>query len=420
MSGIFIELLNMSIYAGFAVVIVFVIRLLIIKTPKKYSYALWVVVFLRFIVPFTIQLPVSSDQALPQTVQNAITFSERLSVQSVVPGFDNADNSATDGIIHINQTSSTNSTQIALRIGLIVWLAGIIALVLYTAISYKQLHQKVRTAIHVNDNIYETDLITTPFVFGFLRPKIYVPIGFNTQESQYVIQHEQTHIIRRDYLIKPLAFFVTIFHWFNPMAWVAYVLMARDMELSADESVLKKSATDIRSMYSNSLLTMSAQKNAPLSQLAFIKIGIKSRIRNVLKYRKPTLFINTVTSVLVLAASVLLLAVSPSNTSSINSLTTSSSLVVYIEEFISENEIIELQNRIETIPNVKSSTFISRHDALDEFKQLVEDSPHFEEIDESYFRDRYLVYMANPAERQQTVNNLARVHGVNRVIFDNN
>jgi len=153
------------------------------------------------------------------------------------------------------------------------------------------------TAIRVHDNIYETDLIKTPFVLGFLHTKIYIPTGLGEKEMEYVIEHEQTHIKRLEYLIKPVAFLVAFAHWFNPIVWVSYALMARDMELSADESVMKRYDFDIRGSYSNSLLALSAKKSGLLSPLAFGETGVKERVKNVLHYKKPAFWVSVVAAV---------------------------------------------------------------------------------------------------------------------------
>lgn len=165
---------------------------------------------------------------------------------------------------------------------------------LYGIISYLHLKKRVITAIRIHDNIYETDLIKTPFVLGFVCPKIYVPTGLGEKELEYVVAHERIHIKRLDYLIKPFAFLVACTHWFNPVVWVSYTLMARDMELSADESVMKLSDIDIRGSYSNSLLALSAKKSGLLSPLAFGETGVKERVKNVLRYKKPAFWVSVI------------------------------------------------------------------------------------------------------------------------------
>lgn len=308
MSGLFIEILNMSLSAGCVAIVVMLIRLLIKKAPKKYAYVLWAVVFFRLVCPFTIQLPISAVPIQPQTIPYDIVYSESPSVQSGIPVVDNVVNSAIERTLPpANSTSSANPIQIALEIGAYIWIAGILVLLLYGITSYLRLKKRVGTAIRVHNNIYETDQIKTPFVLGFIRPKIYIPTEIGEKELEYVIAHERTHIKRFDYLIKPFAFLVTSVHWFNPLAWVSYALMARDMELSADESVMKYSALDIRSDYSSSLLALSVKKGGLLSPLAFGETGVKIRIKNVLNYKKPAFGVSIVTIIVVFAMSFLLM-----------------------------------------------------------------------------------------------------------------
>jgi beta-lactamase regulating signal transducer with metallopeptidase domain len=420
MSGILIEIINMSISAGCVTLIVLLIRLLIKKAPKKYTYMLWAIVFFRFIVPFTIQLPVSAVPIAPKPIPQSLAISEHPSIQSGITVIDSAVNSAIGGALATaNNTNNIRSLQTVMGISSIIWLAGAIVLLLYAIISYLQLKQKVRTAICASDNIYETDRIKTPLVLGFIHPKIYIPIGLDKQESQYAIQHEKTHIKRCDYLIKPLAFFVVAVHWFNPLVWVAYILMARDMEQSADENVIKQSDIDIRGAYANSLLNLSAKKSGLLNPLAFGNTGVKARISNVLKYRKPALWVSILTIVFVATASVLLMGSAVGNKSDlIPSIVTASqpdsdnTFVVYIDEAYSENEARSLQSQIREIPNVDSVTFISSRQAMDEFVQRVEEHHRLSDVSSSWFRNRYIVYVTDASLIEQTIGYLQDVHGV--------
>ncbi|SNS25919.1 Signal transducer regulating beta-lactamase production, contains metallopeptidase domain [Anaerovirgula multivorans] len=304
MSGLFIEILNMSFSASCVALIVMLIRLALRKAPKIYSYALWVVVFFRLVCPFTLQLPVSAVPVQPQTIPYDIVSSESPSIQSGVPVVDNAVNTVIErSLLSASPANSVNPVQIALEIGTYLWLASGLALLLYGIISYLRLKKRVMTAIRVHDNIYETDLIKTPFVLGFVHTKIYIPTGLGEKEMEYVIEHERTHIKRLDYLIKPFAFLISSAHWFNPIVWVSYVLMARDMELSADESVMKRSDFDIRGNYSNSLLALSIKKSGLLSPLAFGETGVRARVKNVLHYKKPAFWVSVVATVVVVAVS---------------------------------------------------------------------------------------------------------------------
>ena len=370
MSGLFIGILNMTISASCVALLVILIRLALRKAPKIYSYALWAVVFFRLICPFTIQLPVSAIPVQSQTIPHDIVYSESPSIQSGVPAVDHAVNTAIErSLPPSNPAESVNPVQIALTIGAYLWIAGVFVLLLYGIISYLRLKRRVTTAIRVHDNIYETDLIKTPFVLGVIRTKIYVPTGLSTNEMKYVTAHERTHIRRRDYLIKPLAFLVTSVHWFNPIVWFSYALMVKDMELSADESVMKHYNFDIRGDYASSLLALAVKKSGLLSPLAFGETGVKERVKNVLNYKKPAFWISVTAIVTVAVVSISLLVskqtdgapTNPSNPSNVSSSALpGTSEAAYTTEynsvkisFLSENKGFKSSNAFEaTDPQV--------------------------------------------------------------------
>ncbi len=308
MSNGFITILNLSLSGGCVALIVIFLRLFLKKAPKKYSYVLWAVVFVRLICPFTIELPVKTVPIRPQSISGDMVSSPNPSIQSGIPSIDNVVNSVIERTLPPVQTGvSSNPIQVWLAVGEFFWLIGILALLLYGGLSYMRLYKRVSTAIRIRDNIFETDRITTPFVLGVFNPKIYIPIGLSEKELEFIILHEQTHIKRYDYLIKPIAFIIVTIHWFNPLVWISYFLLAKDIELSADEYVMKQSTTDIRGDYSITLLSLSAKKSGLLSPLAFGETGVKERIKNVLKYKKPAFWISTVTVIVIIASSIFLM-----------------------------------------------------------------------------------------------------------------
>ena len=329
MNNIFIEILNMSISAGFVIASVALIRLFIKKVPKKYAYALWAVAFFRLAFPFVIEMPVSAVPVQPQTIPQSIVSFESPAFENtgdvfvpIVPenptpeSLENTNNSTTsteptlkNPIIPVTTKETakpTNLIETILSVSAIIWIVGVVTFLTYAVINYLIIKRNVGTAIRVRDEIYETDLIKTPFVLGFIRPKIYIPLGIDKQELTYIIEHERVHIKRRDYLIKPIAFLITVLHWFNPLAWIAYMLMARDMELSADEYVMKTSGVDIRKDYSGLLLNISTKKSGLISPLAFGETSVKTRVANVLNYKKPRQWISKVALFIVVLSTVLL------------------------------------------------------------------------------------------------------------------
>lgn len=173
-----------------------------------------------------------------------------------------------------------------------MWSIVLVRLMIPFSFSSICLHRKVSTAMLISDNIFESEKLKSPFVLGIINPKIFLPIGLSQNEQNYIVLHEQTHIKRYDYLIKPLAFLVMSVHWFNPLVWISFILMSRDMEMSCDERVLKEMGTEIKKEYSNSLLTFATSgsmiKGGPL---AFGESNTKGRIENVLNYKKPTFWV---------------------------------------------------------------------------------------------------------------------------------
>lgn len=292
MTEIFTAILNMSITASYVALAVIAIRLLLNKVPKVFSYALWSAVLIRLLFPFSFNSVFSFFSVINHTTQTntgAIEYVPRNIGLVQNPAVDHFVNSS---LPSATPTANTNTIPI-MDIAGIIWAAGVAALLIYSIISYIKVISNVKTATLIRDNIFETDRISTPFVFGFIRPKIYVPAGISPNELSYILAHEQTHIKRLDYLIKPFAFLVLIVHWFNPLMWLSFALMSKDMEMSCDESVLKKMGCDVKGSYANSLLSLSVKRSRLLSgsPLAFGESSIKSRIKNVLHYKKPALWV---------------------------------------------------------------------------------------------------------------------------------
>jgi len=301
---LFITIINMSITASFVAVGVMLIRPLLRKAPKILSYALWTAVLFRLFCPVTftstfsflrlLNLNVQQSRGVMNYVPPDIGLMPNPAIHSGVNSIDSAINASLPQAIPI---ASVNPLQIWLAGLSIIWLAGIIFLLGYSLISYLKIKRLLQTATLVRDNIFETDQIATALVCGFIRPKIYVPVGVSESVNEthlfYILAHEQTHIRRCDYLIKPLAFLVLAVHWFNPLIWLSFYLMSRDMEMSCDESVLRKLGSDIKGDYANSLLALSVKRNRLLTAnpLAFGESNVKARIKNAAHYKKPALWV---------------------------------------------------------------------------------------------------------------------------------
>ncbi|WNS45714.1 M56 family metallopeptidase [Paenibacillus sp. MMS20-IR301] len=294
MTNAFVAVLNMSITASYVAIAVMLVRLLLRRAPKIFSYLLWTAVIFRLAVPVSF----TSAFSLLQLVQPAGHAGSSLGFIPQDIGMQ-LKPAADLGISSINRLvelpaavpeASVNPVQVLLWAGSIIWLTGVVIILAYSAFSYIRILRRVRTATLVSDNIFETDLIMTPFVCGFVRPRIYIPAGLSGSERSYIILHEQTHIRRRDYLIKPFMFLLLILHWFNPLMWLSYALMSKDMEMSCDESVVNKLGMQIKGSYSASLLAFSMRSSGlpPGGPLAFVEGSVKTRITNILAYRPPS------------------------------------------------------------------------------------------------------------------------------------
>jgi len=310
MMNLFLIFLNMSITASYVTLAVIIARFLLRRSPKIFFYILWSAVLIRLVIPvsFTtnfsilrfVQPQIQAGTGLMEFVPRDIGMQKNPVVDAGVIGISRLVNSSLPGASTI---ASANPMQIILWIGSIIWITGVAILLLYSIISYLKILTNIRTATLVKDNVYETDQISTPFVCGFLKPKIYIPTGVKEHELSHILLHEQTHIIRRDYLIKPFAFMLLILHWFNPMMWLSYSLMSKDMEMSCDEHVVNKMGDQIKGSYSTTLLSLSVSRSGLLtgSPLAFGESHVKERIKNILSYRQPSSWM-VASSMLVIAA----------------------------------------------------------------------------------------------------------------------
>lgn len=309
MTDLWIGVLNISLSASFVALIVIAIRLPLRKAPRIYSYALWAVVFFRLICPFTVALPISAVPVDPQTIPQNIAYAESPAIAS---GISVLDNTVNDMMVSSLPTGTVENSvtpmKTAVTVGAYLWFGIFLVLIAYGIAGYLRLKYRVSTAVRREGRIYETDQIKTPFVLGFFRPRIYVPTRLEPMELTYVTAHEETHIRRFDHLIKPLTFFITAIHWFNPLVWLCYALMIRDMELSADESVMKRYSGDIRTAYAGSLLSLAVKGRGFFTPLAFGEIGVKDRVKNVLRYQKPAVWVSIAAILAVTAATLFLVA----------------------------------------------------------------------------------------------------------------
>jgi beta-lactamase regulating signal transducer with metallopeptidase domain len=291
MCELFLSVLNMSLTASYVILFVILIRLALKKAPKVISYALWGVVAFRLIIPFTFESMFSlmprNTNAVP--IPHNIIYQQSPQINSGIEIFDPLVNGSLPAPII---GASVNPLQIYVEIGAYIWVLGIIALLVYSLVSILILKRQLKSAQLIENNIFEAKNLKTPFLLGLIRPKIYLPDGLNDEERSYILLHEQTHIHRKDHIIKILAFLTLSIHWFNPLVWIAFMLMSADMELSCDEVVLKEMNEDIKKPYANSLLSLATGKHILNgSPLAFGEGNVKGRIKNVLNYKRPRFWI---------------------------------------------------------------------------------------------------------------------------------
>lgn len=305
---LFLNLLNMSITASYVVIAVVILRLLLRKAPRWISCALWALVGLRLIMPFSFESVMS---LIPSsgTVTTDILYSAEPSISSGVPAVNRVINPVLAGSLSPAATVSATPMQTAIYLASVVWLGGMLAMALYSAVTYGRLRRKVDSAVLLRANIYESDAISSPFVLGIVKPRIYFPFSVGEADIDYVVSHEQTHIRRKDHWIKPFGFLLLTVYWFNPLMWVAYILLCRDIEVACDEAVIKDTGGNEKKAYSLALLNCAVKRrNIAMCPLAFGEIGIKERVKNVLNYKKPAFWIVIVAIIACIIAAIGLLS----------------------------------------------------------------------------------------------------------------
>ncbi|MGO4183491.1 M56 family metallopeptidase [Paenibacillus sp. TAF43_2] len=299
METLFLKILNMSLTASYVIIAVLLIRLLLKRAPKKYSYLLWAIVLFRLVCPVSISSELSLFNAPPFDMTAAQKSGEAalsyvpadigyMETPGMTVGIPTVNVMISDTLPQAGPTASVNPLQIWIQIGTVLWCLGTLSLLVYSLVTYFRLKRRMATAVLLDKHIFESDNIRSPFILGFIKPRIYIPFGLQEQERVYILKHEAYHIKRKDHLIKPLAFVVLAFHWFNPLAWLAFILMAKDMEMSCDEKVLSETGSGIAKDYCTSLLSFAANRRLPsASPLAFGETGIRERVKNILRFKAP-------------------------------------------------------------------------------------------------------------------------------------
>ena len=311
MSEIFLKIVNMSISASYIVLAVLLLRILLKKAPRWITVALWGIVAIRLICPFSLESVISLIPSA-ETVSPDIMLDRTPEINTGIPFVNDMVNPIIGTSFAPDPATSANPLQLWIPTFALFWILGMVALVAYTVISYARLRRKIGTAVLLRDNIYQSERVVSPFVLGIIKPKIYLPFDMSDADMTHVIAHEQAHIRRRDHLWKPIGFLILVVHWFNPLVWLGYVLLCRDIELACDEKVIKELDRDARADYSQALLACSVNRRMiSACPLAFGEVGVKDRVRSVLCYKKPAFWIIIAAIVVCVAVAVCFLTDPP-------------------------------------------------------------------------------------------------------------
>ena len=292
MSELFLKIINMSISASWLILAVLILRLVLKKAPKWVNVLLWGIVAVRLICPLSFESALSlipSSETIPLDIEMAA----KPTIDSGVPAINSVVNPVLSSFAPPQHVlTSANPLQIWIPILNIIWLIGVGALLLYTAVSYWRLCRKVDTAVRYKGNIFQSENVSSPFVLGIIKPRIYLPFNMNGQDLEHVVAHEQAHIRRKDHWWKPLGFLLLTIHWFNPLMWLAYVLLCRDIELACDEKVIKELGNEQRADYMQALVACSVNRRMIAAcPLAFGEVGVKERVKSVMNYKKPAFWV---------------------------------------------------------------------------------------------------------------------------------
>ena len=315
MAAVFLKLLNLSISASWLVLAVLVLRLISKRSPKWMNVLLWGIVALRLVLPFSIESALSLIPSAETVSPAAVQFDPAPTITSGVSVIDNAVNPSLSEHFSAVPTASVNPLYVWTEIAGWVWLIGLGAMLLYALVSYLRLRRRVRVSLPIQDYIYLCDAISSPFILGVVKPHIYLPSGLDEVQRQNVLSHERAHLARRDHWWKPLGFALLAVYWFNPVLWLAYALLCRDIELACDERVIRTMDESAVKTYSTVLLACSIPRKAVITcPLAFGEVGVKERVRNALHYKKPAFWIVVASAVVCIVVAVCFLTNPPTDT----------------------------------------------------------------------------------------------------------
>lgn len=310
-----------SVHGSIVILAVLLLRLVLKKAPKQYACLLWLLATLRLLMPFQIESNLSLQPQLNAALQlqsGSSAVQENVVQVPAIPEDtaawpDDAVISTGDALIsdpyHSGSTTATSSLVIdytTIAVGF--WLAGTIGMLCCSTISYLRLRRRVRDAVICTEGVWICPKLDTSFVLGFIRPQIYLNPGLNDVQRAFVLQHERCHIRRGDHWWKLLGFLTLSVHWFNPLVWLAYIILCRDLEMACDEAVVKNMNVTQRKAYSTALLGCSGEHRViSASPISFGEVSVKARIINVLNYKKPKLWLTVIAVMAIITVGISLL-----------------------------------------------------------------------------------------------------------------
>ena len=304
MSEAFLKVVNMSISAGWLILAVLALRLILRKAPKWVNVLLWGIVAVRLICPFSIESALSLIPSA-ETISPEIMMDQTPEISTGIAPLDRIVNPVISTSFAPEPIASANPLQILIPVAANVWLLGILTMVIYTAVSYIALRMKLRIATPLRDNIYQCVTVDSPFVLGIFKPRIYLPYKMDGENLAHVVAHEQAHIRRFDHWWKPFGFLLLMVYWFNPLMWVAYILLCRDIELACDEKVIAELGSQQRADYTQALVSCSVNRRIIAAcPLAFGEVSVKERVKNVMNYKKPGFWIIVAAIIVCIAVAV--------------------------------------------------------------------------------------------------------------------
>lgn len=304
MADVFIKTLNMGIAASWLILPVVVLRVILKKAPKRFRLLLWAVVGLRLVLPVSIESALSLVPSA-QTLPEGVMYAAAPELNTGIAALNDAINPAFTAAFAPEPAASANPLQVLLPVASVIWLAGAAVMLLWALVSWLRLRRRVAEAVRLEGNVYESERVASPFVLGLIRPRIYLPFGLDEGAREQVLTHERAHIARGDHVIKPIGWLILAVYWYNPLVWLAYALLCRDIELACDERVIRRLPVSGRADYSQALLDLSRPHHGVgACPLAFGESAVKGRVKSVLTYKRPAFWLILLAALLCIGAAV--------------------------------------------------------------------------------------------------------------------